>query len=122
MQVEREVAAAISSRSNVSETLTHLLSTCSGDSAEPQRRAIFQTSIAALDTGESLQALLAKEVIGTLLFEVHACSCCLAKEVIGTLLFEVQACSCCQHSLARMRLLPTGLAGWLAAWGRIVRS
>jgi hypothetical protein len=66
MQVEREITSALSSGRNISETVNSLLS-----AANPQRRAIFKTCIAALNTGDRLQTQVAKDIIGSLLFEVQ---------------------------------------------------
>lgn len=65
MQVEGEITSALSSGSSISETINRLLSV-----AEPQRRVVFETCIAALNTGERLQTQVAKDIIGCLLFEV----------------------------------------------------
>lgn len=70
MQVEREITSALSSGSSISATLTRLL-----NAVEPQRRAVFETCIAALNTGERLQTQVAKDIIGCLLFEVPGKTC-----------------------------------------------
>lgn len=59
------VTSAVSSGNKVSDTLNSLLS---GAAAESQRKVVFETCIAALNTG--LQTQVARDIEGTLLFQV----------------------------------------------------
>ena len=63
----------MSSGIRVPNTVDQLLTSCVSEAEEPQRKAIFETCIAALNTsaGEGLQTQVSKEIIGRLLFEVN---------------------------------------------------
>lgn len=68
MQVQSTITSALST-GNISDTLNDIFTACAADSAEPQRRVVFETCITALN-GERLQSQVAKDIIGKLLFEV----------------------------------------------------
>lgn len=81
MQIRSAISDAISSGSKAPETIDQLLMHCASESADPQRRAIFEICISALNAGagETLQTQVAKGLIGRLLFEV--CLSCTIKIV-----------------------------------------
>lgn len=68
--MKTNICSAISAGSQIAEVISSLLAACSADTAEPQRRAIFETCIDVINQ-EKLTSLVTKNVIGKLLFEVH---------------------------------------------------
>lgn len=74
MQVQSTITSALFT-GNISDTLNDIFTACAADSAEAQRRVVFETCITALN-GERLHSQVAKDIIGKLLFEVDTPTVC----------------------------------------------